>query len=95
MIVVSLVLYSQTQQPLDRPACPHPFRYEAGGLSGQPLTNLALQKTAEAAKHLRGVRPAGCVIGVGGIGSAEQAYARLLAGADLVQLYTALAFRAR
>ena len=29
----------------------------------------------------------------GGIGSAEQAYARLLAGADLVQLYTALALQ--
>ena len=33
------------------------------------------------------------LIGVGGIGSAEQAYARLLAGADLVQLYTALALQ--
>ena len=66
---------------------------EAGGLSGQPLTSLALQKIAEAAKHLRGSGQPVALIGVGGIGSAEQAYARLLAGADLVQLYTALALQ--
>ena len=66
---------------------------EAGGLSGQPLTSLALQKIAEAAKHLRGLGQPVALIGVGGIGSAEQAYARLLAGADLVQLYTALALQ--
>ena len=70
-----------------------PFQHEEGGLSGQPLSNLALQKTAEAAKHLRGLGQPAAVISVGGIGSAEQAYARLLAGADLVQLYTALAFQ--
>ena len=68
-----------------------PLQDEAGGLSGQPLTNLALQKTAEAAQHLRGSGQRAALIGVGGIGSAEQAYARLLVGADLVQLYTALA----
>ena len=66
---------------------------EAGGLSGQPLTSLALQKIAEAAKHLHGSGQPVALIGVGGIGSAEQAYARLLAGADLVQLYTALALQ--
>jgi dihydroorotate dehydrogenase len=31
--------------------------------------------------------------GVGGIGSGEDAYAKIRAGASLVQLYTALAFR--
>ena len=70
-----------------------PCQDEAGGLSGQPLTNLALQKTAEAAEHLRRSGQPAALIGVGGIGSAEQAYARLLAGADLVQLYTALALQ--
>ena len=33
------------------------------------------------------------LIGVGGIDSAEAAYARIRAGASLVQLYTALAYR--
>ena len=66
---------------------------QAGGLSGQPLTAMALQMMAEAADHLRQTGTSAGLIGVGGIGSAEQAYARLLAGADSVQLYTALALR--
>jgi dihydroorotate dehydrogenase len=32
------------------------------------------------------------LIGVGGIGNAEQAYARLRAGASLIQLYSALVY---
>ena len=32
------------------------------------------------------------LIGVGGVGSAEQAYAKIRAGASAVQLYTALVF---
>jgi dihydroorotate dehydrogenase len=32
------------------------------------------------------------LIGVGGVGSAEDAYAKIRAGAHLVQLYTALTF---
>lgn len=68
-----------------------PHRAEAGGLSGQPLNQLAQQMMAEATAHLRRTGTSAGLIGVGGIGSAEQAYARLLAGADLLQLYTALA----
>ena len=64
---------------------------ETGGLSGQPLTDMALQKMAEAAAHLRRTGASASLIGVGGISTAEQAYARLLAGADMIQLYTALA----
>jgi len=33
------------------------------------------------------------LIGVGGINSAEAAYAKILAGANLIQLYTALALQ--
>ena len=80
-----------TNTTTSRPATlSSPLKDEVGGLSGQPLTNLALQKTAEAAKHLSGSGLPVALISVGGIGSAEQAYARLLAGAELVQLYTAL-----
>jgi Dihydroorotate dehydrogenase len=32
------------------------------------------------------------LIGVGGVGSAEQAYAKICAGASAVQLYTALVY---
>ena len=36
--------------------------------------------------------PALVLIGVGGVATGEQAYAKLRAGADLVQLYTALTY---
>jgi len=37
-----------------------------------------------------GARP---IIGVGGIGNAEDAWEKLVAGADLIQLYTAFIYR--
>ena len=69
-------------------------RDEAGGLSGQPLTRRALDVLAMASAHLQRLKAKDIVlIGAGGIGRAEQAYARLLVGADLLQLYTALALQ--
>jgi dihydroorotate dehydrogenase len=63
---------------------------EPGGLSGAPLKALA---TAVVGK-LRRLLPASvAVIGVGGIASAADAREKLDAGADLVQLYTALVYR--
>lgn len=64
-------------------------RDQAGGLSGQPL--FARSTAVLARLHLlSGGRLA--LIGVGGVGSAEQAYAKIRAGASAVQLYTALAY---
>jgi dihydroorotate dehydrogenase len=63
---------------------------EHGGLSGAPLRKRA---TAVIAK-LRRVLPASvAVIGVGGIASPSDAREKLDAGANLVQLYTALVYR--
>jgi len=62
--------------------------HQAGGLSGKPLAGLAAEQLALAASHLNG---ATCLFGVGGIASPADAYARLLLGANLLQLYTALA----
>lgn len=62
---------------------------EAGGLSGAPLRDLARAKLAEARSATGGQLP---LISVGGIDSAEEAQARLDAGATLVQLYSALLF---
>ena len=62
---------------------------EEGGLSGRPLFALALnavRRTREAA----GKGPV--VIGVGGISGASDAAAMFDAGADLVQVYSALVF---
>lgn len=61
---------------------------EAGGLSGKPLFNLATQKLAQVRQRV-GDLP---IIGVGGIHSAQTAIAKLAAGADAVQLYSALVF---
>ena len=66
-------------------------REEEGGLSGPPLAPRALE-VLRCAYSLSGGRLP--LIGAGGIDSAEAAYARIRAGASLVQLYTALVYRA-
>lgn len=62
---------------------------EAGGLSGEPLRDLAHQR-------LRDFRSASggtiALVGVGGIATAEDAWARIRAGASLVQLYSAMVY---
>jgi len=62
---------------------------ETGGLSGAPL----FQRSTEVLKALRAkVGSRITLVGVGGIGSGADAYAKIQAGASLVQLYTALAY---
>ncbi len=63
---------------------------QAGGLSGAPLTQAATQVVAILADALAGQLP---IIAAGGILSAEDARAKLAAGAALVQLYTGLIYR--
>jgi dihydroorotate dehydrogenase len=62
---------------------------EAGGLSGAPLHPLALQSLRDFRAATGGVLH---LIAAGGIGSGADAYARIRAGASLVQLYTALVY---
>lgn len=62
---------------------------EAGGLSGAPLFELSTAVQREFALILKGRVP---IIGVGGVSSAEQAWQKILAGASLIQLYTALIY---
>ncbi len=64
-------------------------RTEAGGLSGRPLFASSTRVLSEIYR-LSGGRLA--LIGVGGIETADQAYAKIRAGASLVQLYTALVY---
>lgn len=61
-----------------------------GGLSGAPLARRALAMTRALRKAIDG---RGALIGVGGIDSAEAAYARIRAGADLVEVYTGLVYQ--
>jgi dihydroorotate dehydrogenase len=63
---------------------------EPGGLSGRPLFSLSTQMLAAAYLRTENQFP---LIGVGGIDSAETAFAKIEAGASLVQLYTSFVFK--
>lgn len=63
--------------------------HETGGLAGAPLFELSTQVLAQFSNALGNEVP---LIGVGGIATAEQAYAKIKAGASAVQLYTALVY---
>jgi dihydroorotate dehydrogenase len=62
---------------------------ETGGLSGRPLLAPSTALLADMYRLTEGRLP---LIGVGGIADAGDAYAKIRAGASLVQLYTALVF---
>ncbi|WP_156680113.1 quinone-dependent dihydroorotate dehydrogenase [Sphingomonas profundi] len=72
-----------------RPPLLSPLGAEAGGLSGAPLHDLALRRLIDFRAATAGHLP---LIAAGGIATADQAYARILAGASLVQLYSALVY---
>ncbi len=63
---------------------------ETGGLSGRPLFESSTRVLSEIYRLTGGRLP---LIGVGGIASAEDAYAKIRAGASLVQVYTALIYQ--
>lgn len=80
-----------TNTTIERPpSLSSPNAREAGGLSGAPLfaRSTAVLKTLRARLGERTV-----LVGVGGIGSGAEAYAKIRAGATLVQLYTALSYQ--
>ncbi|OAN51987.1 MULTISPECIES: quinone-dependent dihydroorotate dehydrogenase [unclassified Sphingobium] len=74
---------------ITRPALRSAHAGEAGGLSGAPLTDLSHARLRDF-RRLLGTRLP--LIGVGGIATGGQAYARIRAGASLVQLYSALVY---
>ncbi|MEN9289558.1 MAG: dihydroorotate dehydrogenase, partial [Pseudomonadota bacterium] len=74
---------------ISRPKLASRYAAETGGLSGAPLCALAQQRMADFWRATGGQLP---LIGAGGIASAEQAYARIRAGASLIQLYSALVY---
>ncbi len=67
-----------------------PRRAQAGGLSGRPLFALALDRVRRLREFV-GVDP--LLIGVGGVSDEADFRALRDAGADLVQIYTALVYR--
>lgn len=63
---------------------------QAGGLSGAPLFERSTRVLAQLSQLTSGRIP---LIGVGGISSGAQAYAKIRAGASALQIYTALAYQ--
>lgn len=76
-----------TNTTLDRTGLRSPHKDEAGGLSGAPL----FEKSTRVLARLSTLTDLP-LVGVGGISTAEQAYAKICAGASAVQLYSALVF---
>ncbi|MFN0140536.1 MAG: quinone-dependent dihydroorotate dehydrogenase [Pyrinomonadaceae bacterium] len=60
-----------------------------GGLSGKPVAKRSSEVIAAIHRHSRGKLP---IIGVGGIFTAEDAFAKIEAGASLVQAYTGFVY---
>lgn len=72
-----------------RPALASRYAEEAGGLSGAPLAELALQRVRDFRSASGGKLP---LVAAGGIASPEQAWERIRAGASLVQIYSAMVY---
>lgn len=63
---------------------------EIGGLSGRPLREKSTRMIEDAYKLTDGKVP---IIGVGGIGSGQDAYDKILAGASAIQLYSSFVYQ--
>lgn len=74
---------------ISRPTLASRHGGESGGLSGAPLRALARQRLADFRSATGGAL---ALVAAGGVDSGAEAYARIRAGASLVQLYTALVY---
>ncbi|MFC4424615.1 quinone-dependent dihydroorotate dehydrogenase [Deinococcus navajonensis] len=74
---------------LSREGLSHAHREQSGGLSGRPLTQRSTALVRDAFRLTRGRVP---VVGVGGVFSAADAYAKIRAGASLVEVYSGLIY---
>ena len=78
-----------TNTTLDRTGLKSASRDQMGGMSGAPLFEKSTRVLALLSQATGGTLP---LIGVGGVGSARQAYEKIRAGASAVQLYSALVY---
>lgn len=74
---------------LGRDGLTHANRIQTGGLSGRPLAERSTALVRDAYRLTRGRVP---VVGVGGVFTPEDAYAKIRAGASLVEVYTGLIY---
>ncbi|UWR04171.1 quinone-dependent dihydroorotate dehydrogenase [Ruegeria conchae] len=78
-----------TNTTLSRDGLRSAHKDQAGGLSGAPLFEKSTRVLAQLSQLTGAEIP---LIGVGGISTAEQAYAKICAGASAVQFYTAMVY---
>lgn len=79
-----------TNTTLSRDGVDDPKKAETGGLSGAPLFKRATLVLARLSRTCGADMP---LIGVGGIGSAEDAYTKIKAGASAIQIYSAMIYQ--
>lgn len=79
-----------TNTTLDRAGLQSLHADQAGGLSGAPLFEKSTRVLAKLSQITQGEIP---LIGVGGIGSPEDAFAKIQAGAHALQLYTGMVYQ--
>ncbi|CAM4270738.1 quinone-dependent dihydroorotate dehydrogenase [Saccharibacillus endophyticus] len=79
-----------TNTTLSREGLTHVNRAEAGGLSGRPLTGRSTEIVRRAYAQTQGRLP---IVGSGGIFTPEDAYAKIRAGASLIEIYTAMIYK--
>lgn len=70
-------------------ALPADMAKEAGGISGAPLFDLSTRVLSSFYRLTEGKIP---LVGCGGVSNGAEAYAKIRAGASMVQVYTALIF---
>jgi dihydroorotate dehydrogenase len=79
-----------TNTTIGREGLTHPNASETGGLSGRPLTTRSTEVIRSLYAMTEGKLP---IIGSGGIFTGDDAYAKIRAGASLVEVYTALIYK--
>ncbi|RAL24507.1 quinone-dependent dihydroorotate dehydrogenase [Thermoflavimicrobium daqui] len=79
-----------TNTTLSRQGLQSPDKSETGGLSGRPLTEPSTVFIRDVYGITEGKVP---IIGVGGIFTGKDAYAKIRAGANLIQVYTGMIYR--
>ena len=78
-----------TNTTISRDGVKSPLSRESGGLSGVPLNKRSTKMISDIYSRTSGRLP---IIGVGGIMNAQDAQAKLDAGASLIQIYTGLVY---
>ncbi|MCC5962628.1 MAG: quinone-dependent dihydroorotate dehydrogenase [Rhodobacteraceae bacterium] len=78
-----------TNTTITRPSLKSAHAAEKGGLSGAPLFEMSTRVLARLSKLTNGKLP---LVGVGGVSTPAQAYAKIRAGATAVQLYSGLVY---